>query len=342
LTILDIRSGAPVVRESDDGEKLIAEDGTPLPWLVSARDIASSRDISFKFFANPIQVDAETLLVPMYNRYVFQMDLPSATVDPTFQGQTVDGSGRLIASPLIEDNVLMIGGQNAIVGLNPSSLSQIWEVPTGHAVWSAPAIHNGVAYFTSLDHMLYAVEIVSGTELWTLDLDGAATATPLIVNDHIYVGSFAAKVFEISLDGDVLSTAETDEWVWGTPLAIDNTLYLGDLGGNVYAFDIQDGLSLDWKTAVADGAIRPAPVQYGDFIIVASRDKSIYWLNRNSGSVVNTRELNNEILADILVVDADETLEIARDMIIISTMGRKEAVVAFSAAEGELLWTYGQ
>ena len=59
---------------------------------------------------------------------------------------------------------------------------QKWKFETGRAVWSSPAVANGVVYIGSDDAYLYALDLQTGTEKWKFKtLYGIVTA-PVVVD----------------------------------------------------------------------------------------------------------------------------------------------------------------
>ena len=160
------------------------------------------------------------------------------------------------------------------------------------------------------------------------------------------MASLSGDVYAISLDGDILNTFRARDWVWGTPTLKDAVLYVPDLGGNVYALDTQNDLALLWRSddVITDG-IRTTPVVLDDVVIVGSRDKKLYWLDRETGLLSNRVnqnpiQLDGEVLSNMLYLEQDEALDIEQDLLIVSTLSKRELVVGFNANTGERLWTH--
>src|SRR3990170_8894050 len=49
---------------------------------------------------------------------------------------------------------------------NPSTNQTLWIFHTNGKVWSSPAVVDGIVYFGSLDHHVYAVKASDGTKIW--------------------------------------------------------------------------------------------------------------------------------------------------------------------------------
>ena len=229
-------------------------------------------------FTTPIGIDDQTLLTIAYNQHVFKIDEMRAEADIVAGTPIPNLTGHTVADVVQNGDLLYLGlSAKNLVALDATDYSVVWTVETEHGVWSKPLLRDNTLYFSSLDHSLYAVDAQNGDIKWKLDLEGALTSTPLYdeATGHLFIGSFARKVFEVSLDGQVVNQYATADWVWGTPIIVDDILYTADLAGYVYALDTTKNLSEVWKQKVATGSIRGTPLITDDAIIVASRDQKL-------------------------------------------------------------------
>src|SRR6185503_2545826 len=118
-------------------------------------------------------------------------------------------------------------------------------------------------------------------------------------------------------------------------------------GGYVYALDPANKLAEIWKQKIAARAIRGTPLIVGDTIVVASRDQKLYWLNRADGTVMNdsegqplVRDVQAEILSDVLLVQPTDAFKVKDPYVIVSTLANDKILVAYSLSRAELQWTY--
>jgi outer membrane protein assembly factor BamB len=337
VTLIDSSDGKPVELLNEDGNIRVDEAGNPRLWTVTGGEQPA------QFYSHPALLNDDSLLIAAYDKKLFEVDVPTARVEnPT--GALTDG--HVVAGVTLGDDLIYLGySEGDLAAFNRSDLSEAWTFDTNHGVWDAPVLVDDTLYFSSLDHNLYAVDAETGDLRWALDLGGAATSKPLYANERLYIGSFARKVYEISTSGEILNEYATDDWIWGTPTIVDNVLYTADVGGNVYALNVDDGFSLRWKAAkVAARAIRPTPLVADNYVVVTSRDQQVYWLNREDGSVITdwTRQLQGEVLADILLIEPDEERGIDEPLVVVGTNVPQELLVAFTLERGERQWTYVQ
>ena len=358
LVMVSPVDGQPIRLRNADGEPLLDDEGNPRIWEVKSSDAENAQ-----FYSAPVAVNDSTLLVAAYNNRIYQVNIPRARVEnPSGDPVRNNGNTHIVADPLLSNDLLYVGlAAHDMVALNREDLSERWSVNTGHGVWSKPRLVDGALYFTSLDHFLYAVDAETGDELWRLDLQGTATDAPVYLPaaedggvGHLFIGSFARKIYDISTDGEILNEYTTHGWVWNSPTLMDGILYAADLEGWVYALDAQDGLSEVWTPhQLAPSAIRPSPVVFGDTVVVATRDGHLHWLNRDNGayltdtaddgSFVNrVRALKGQVFSDVLLIESSDAVALDSPIVVVSTMAPEEILVAFNANTGERLWSYPQ
>lgn len=241
-----------------------------------------------------------------------------------------------------------------------------WEFETDRGVWAQPLLQDGVIYIPTMDHHLFAVDAETGAEIWHIQLDGALAATPVLHNGFLYVGTFGRSLYEIPLS----STQPNEEdfvkvnvngWVWSSPVIVDDILYLTDLGGYVHALDISRGLAnaevseLSWSVNARGGGIRAAPLvldapdvsegerpdypaEYEDgLVIVGTREGRVVWLNRVTGEIIDTQDVGEEILAELIYIPQSEENEA---LVIVSTVKDNRALVAYFLNTRQQVWTY--
>lgn len=318
------------------GEVRRLENGDPRTWKLSGGENDGAQ-----FYVNPIQLGDDTLLVADYNRRLLEVDMVSASVNEVISSL----QDHVLADMLLVDDVLYVPFQSGDISALPiDGGDPLWTFDTNEGVWSKPILVDDMIVFTSLNHNMYAVNAETGEEIWRVDLEGGVSSSPLLYNDHLYIGSYAKKVFEVSLDGEILNIFDTQNWVWSTP-AVDSEgiIYVADLSGYVHALDTNDSLSPVWSTKVATRGIRPSPVVYEDNIIVASRDGIIYWLDMRDGVTLFDQEVEGrpELLGDLLLLEPNESLGIDEPLIVVSTENTGALLVAFEL-DGRQTWVYGR
>ncbi|MEL7436730.1 MAG: PQQ-binding-like beta-propeller repeat protein, partial [Chloroflexota bacterium] len=255
----------------------------------------------------------------------------------------IELSNGVLAEIVVTDDFIYVPyRQQDVVALDRETYEEVWRFDTQEGVWAQPLLNDGVLYVTSVDHFVYALDANTGEELWRVDLEGAVTSTPLLYENHLYVGSYSHKIYQISLDGTIAAEYEGTNWVWGTPVIQDNVLYYSDLSGYVYALDA-NGLTEIWAERPSRKGIRPAPIVTDQYVVVAGRDGSVYWLNIDSGSTVQTAELDNrpELLSDMLYIPADEENGLP-ELVLVASTENNRLVTALNMETFTPQWVYSR
>lgn len=346
VVLVEPTRGDQVELKNEDGSPRVNADNQVMKW-----EVTGEADSHSEFYSAPVLIDDNTLLIASHEGKFFKVALADGNIKraATVFTATLTGGGGCSGDCILAD--VAVDGDQAFVPLTNKDLASVdlneltpnWRFQTGHGIWSKPVVSDGVVYFTSLDHFLYALDAQTGQEIWPhVDLEGAAPGSPVVDNGRIFVGSLARKIFAVSVaDGRILDSYQTEDWVWGSLAVVDGVLYAADLSGQVYALQFtEDRFEESWKHKIAAVGIRPAPLVVGDQIVVASRDGKVYWLDRATGAVRGEQELGAEILSDLLVVQPNDALKISEPLVIVSTVSPDKLLVALTLEGRQQLWKY--
>lgn len=332
LVVVDPANGRPVQLRNAEGQVRTDDSGNPRRWEIRGNETSS------EFFSTPLKLEDEKLLVADYNNRLFRVDYRNARIE---NPGGVELPGHVIADLVRWNNTAVIGmSEGNVAGYDLDTMEQRWLVETDRGVWAEPAVVEGIAYVPSIDQHLYAIDIETGENVWTLNLEGAMAASPVYGGDgSLFIGTIGRRVFEVSLDGEILTEYQTEDWVWGKPVIVDDILYVADLSGHVYALDTTDNLAEVWKVRASESGIRARPLVTENTVIVASRGGNVYWLERANGQQMFAQEVGAEILSDLLLVEPTPGLSITEPLVVISTVRGDRTLVAFTL-EGAPRWTY--
>src|SRR5205814_1393546 len=108
--------------------------------------------------------------------------------------------------------------ENVITAGNASSLDIAWTAAAGAAVFSSPAVVNGVVYVGSDDDKLYAFNASTGALMWTATTGSYIYSSPAVADGVVYVGSYDAKLYAFNANtGATKWTATTASSVVSSP-----------------------------------------------------------------------------------------------------------------------------
>ena len=132
-------------------------------------------------------------------------------------------------------------------------------------------------YIGSLDR-LYAIDIPSGSVLWTYSTNFSIDSTPAIgYNGWIYFGSLDDKVYALNSSGGVEWTYLTGSSIYSSPaIGVDGTVYISSDDGYLYALNGTTG-ALKWRLGEGTGVNYSSPtLGYDGTIYVGSSNSTVY------------------------------------------------------------------
>ncbi len=183
------------------------------------------------FYSTPVIAkehgDHGLLLIAGYkDKTVYALALGESRAErPDLLWTFAGAGGQYVGSGVVADGKFIIGnGDGYVYALDLDDGTQAWTFRTKDRVWATPVAVEDTLYVASLDHTLYALDVTTGAEKWKLVLGGAVSATPVLVDGALWVGDFTSKLYQIDL--------VTQQIAW--------------------TFDAGDWI---WATPVADGNI---------------------------------------------------------------------------------------
>ena len=164
-----------------------------------------------------------------------------------------------------------------------------WYVETaGEIVGGAQLVGNHVI-FGSHDGHLYCHDVASGDRIWEVETHGPVNATPCLA------GKFT---FTTGCDKPILRVIDIEEGIEAEEVPIDSLmlaacavregiLYFGTDSGTVQALDWEQKTPV-WTFSVPNRSqqIHSSPAVTDKYVIIGSRDKNVYCLNRQTGERV--------------------------------------------------------
>ena len=248
-------------------------------------------------------VVGDLVYVTAQNGFVYAIDKETGTVGNSGwrmpQGQP-DDLEPLIAGPAydpVNDLILAPSEDGSLYAYDAKSGEPLWNpFRTGAAIWSTPAVDDGIGYFGSHDHKVYAVTLSDGKERWSYETGGVVAGKPLVFDGKVIAGSFDKILYALSADsGAVIWTFEAENWFWAGAVTDGSTIFAPNMDGNIYALD-RDG-NLLWKHNVGS-AIVSSPVLVDRGLVVAAKDGKLVLLDTGKANLGVQRELSNLTLGD--------------------------------------------
>lgn len=195
-------------------------------------------------------------------------------------GEVIPGSHRVDFRAVSEERA----DEASVLVEVPGTVRPLWVFRTGGSVKAQPVGYDGTVYISSLDGILYAVDIASGRLRWKARVGGMLVAAPAVTEDAVFVGSTSGTVVCLRRRDGLL--------VWKThlpppvfaPAGVDEHVVCTAAGdGKIYGLSRRDGRRLwDFQTGMfVQSRIVPARGMF----IIGCWDNSVYALDSRTGAL---------------------------------------------------------
>lgn len=283
--VLYISTGNAVVAIKSDGSQL---------WQYPEKvDAAKS------FYARPTILDGQ-VLVGDYQNSLFSLDAATGVEKWNFP----DAKGRYIASPIVVGSTIIApNGEGNIYALDLNG-KQLWKFPGKAGFWSAAVANkdNTIVYIASLDHILYAINISNGSQVWSVDLGSPMLATPALSdNGMLFVGTIGSQIIAVdSANGSVGWKFDAKGAIWSTPYIKDGVLYFGDISSKIFAVKAADG-SQTWS-GDAPGPVYATPADITSGLIFVCETGDIFGVGYDGGRSWTDKVTNGKLYSTPVVL----------------------------------------
>jgi len=151
-----------------------------------------------------------------------------------------------------------------------SDPSTAWSVPLEDDVTASPVVVDDTVYIGSESGGLHGLDADSGAQVWEFDTESDITASAAVHDGTVYVGNADAVYAVDGATGDEEWNTTTDSSIEAPPTVTDGTVYVGSDDGTVYAIDVDTG-DTEWSTDI-DGPVKTAPAFADDTVFVGTSD----------------------------------------------------------------------
>ena len=81
--------------------------------------------------------------------------------------------GAVYSSPAVGDGIIYVGSyDHNVYALNATTGGKVWNYLTGHIVYSSSLVANGIVYAGGGGGTIYALNATTGTKVWSYDTGG--------------------------------------------------------------------------------------------------------------------------------------------------------------------------
>ena len=193
--------------------------------------------------------------------------------------------GEIYSSAAVVDGRVLFGSyDNSLHCLDEAGKFQ-WKFETQGYVHCAPAVVEGIAFIAGCDEHLRGLDIKTGQQKIELPLETYLIASPAIVGDILYVGTYGSEVLAVDWKKKEVAwryASGNGEFPFHSSAAVTDTLVV--VGGRdklVHAINRETGKKA-WTFATR-AKVDSSPVVVGDRVFIGSNDGNLYELGLTDG-----------------------------------------------------------
>ena len=307
-----------------------------------------------------------------YNPYEYRIN--SANVKDLVVAWQYGPGTEPFNSPVLVNNVLYFGGSTNVYAVDSGTGALLWTYNTGSEVQNYPTVFNNALYVGS-GQSVYALDAKAGTLLWKYSTTGTFSTGATVADGLVYIGSYdGSKNIIYALDAKTGTLRwQRNPGTWSTPTVVNGLVYFA-VGTDLYASNAVSG-AVVWHASLG-GMVNNAVTVFNNVVYV-STNSFLYALNTLTGAVLWTAQPQAGAFQSSPVVGAgavfvgaqagrlspgplvysfDATngsllwtglkgaygstyeLALANGVLYASVGGPTEGLLAFSSADGSILW----
>ncbi len=222
----------------------------------------------------------DIIVVGATNATVYALD--ANTGDPVWERIC---AAAVSPDPLLLNDVILVGAGHMVYALTPASGEASWICSLTSAAKAGPISDDSMAYFLCQDGSIQCVDATQGRYRWASSiLTGPRTFRPMIAGQRVVVAS-GNRIHGVARSGSVAWTAEMPAGVGATPVLVDDTLYVPCVDGRLYTLYARSGAPRHHVVYQVDHSLTSSPVVTDTVVAVGSAEGLVIVLAADSGQV---------------------------------------------------------
>ena len=193
--------------------------------------------------------------------------------------------GEIYSSAAVVDGRIIFGSYDNYLYCLNSDGTRAWRYATQGYVHCAPAVVEGVTFIAGCDEHLRTIDIKTGEQRHELKLDTYLIASPAIVGDFLYVGTYASEVVAVNWRTQEVAwryaTKNGDFPFHSSAAVTDKMVVVGSRDKQIHAVDRTTGKGI-W-TFPTRAKVDSSPVIVESRVFVGSNDNNLYELDLTTG-----------------------------------------------------------
>ena len=255
------------------------------------------------------QPGSTSLVSPMFGGVAQHLHVGAGKLRPPFRRDWVSGGTSLIEFPpaLAFHYLYYASLDGNLIAVSTRNGRRLWTVPVGRCEAASPAVNRlgrGSVYETFLNkepcgrgtaqagdgELLVVAAGPSHMVRWRKGF-GATETSPLIVDNRVYVGDYAGRVYALrGVDGKTIWTFQAGGAVKGAIAYDRGRLFFGAYDGRLYSLKASDG-KLIWRAQSnrdwigGHGQFYSTPAVAYSRVYLGSTDGHVYSFGEQSGKL---------------------------------------------------------
>ena len=185
--------------------QLIVDSGILESSRITAHDLETGKKLWEKNFDYPIGSrmivrNKETMFFSNDERLV-EFDLNHRSPEVVYEFEDF-----VYSISVVDDDLVLVGVETDLVLFDLERREKVWTFSTEGRVGD-PTINEGIVYFGSMDHHLYAVSLETGEELGRFRAGHGIPSRPYVSDGIVYFGSYDLHLYAVG-DSDTQNQAE--------------------------------------------------------------------------------------------------------------------------------------
>lgn len=181
---------------------------------------------------------------------------------------------------------LLYGTQSgSLVGFDLTTQQPRWRFQTGEAIYGAPVVANGIAYFGAADKKAYAVRVSDGAFVWAYRMNDLISASPAVLDGTVFFASEDRTLYALDADTGKL------RWSYGAggpfvarPVISDGVVFASSDDGTLHALDAATG-ALQWSFDAEEAIVSPIALEK-DRVLLTTLERYVFALDPKDGTVL--------------------------------------------------------
>ena len=228
-------------------------------------------------------------------------------------------NGAVFSSPAISEGVAYIGsGDNHLYSINTVNGTVNWKFKTNGDIHSSPAVYDGTVFFTSMDGNIYAIDKICGREEWAFKTEGEKQYS-------------AINMFGYDTKG--LEFADPWDFYLSSPVIENDIVYFGSGDSHIYALNANSGEEI-WKFKTGD-VVHSSPAISNGIVYCGSFDSKLYALDAITGKEIWTYQAGTDEKYH-LMCGIQASPSVSNGTVYFGS--RDAYIYAIDAISGELKW----